>query len=109
MRMSFLAATVLVVSKGDEELCKLDGRTAWHFPQTEHGAYAGYHPADSAAAIAQLEALREQGGEYLLFPSTAFWWLDYYRDFRMHLDNHYARVWCDQDCLIYRLTEGIGV
>ena len=26
-------ATVLVVSRGDEELLKLDGRTAWHFPR----------------------------------------------------------------------------
>ena len=38
-------ATVLVASKGDAELLKLDGRTAWHFPQTLEGVYAGAHPA----------------------------------------------------------------
>src|SRR5207237_106464 len=28
-------ATVLVVSKGDNELLRLEGRVAWHFPQSE--------------------------------------------------------------------------
>ncbi|MGN1286124.1 MAG: hypothetical protein ACI4XG_06020, partial [Bradyrhizobium sp.] len=51
-------ARVLVVSKGDEELLKLGDRKAEHFPQVESGAYAGHHPADSAEAIAHLEAFR---------------------------------------------------
>ena len=45
-------STVIVVSKGDEELLKLDGRQGWHFPRTEDGRYAGYYPADSVTAIA---------------------------------------------------------
>ena len=79
-------ATVIVVNKGDDRLLELDGRKGWHFPQTARGTYVGYHPADSRAAIAHLEILRVCGGEYLLFPNVAFWWLDYYRDFRSHLD-----------------------
>ena len=55
-------ATVLVVSSGDDELLKLGAnRRGWHFPQMEDGTYAGYHPGDSAEAIAHLEALREKG------------------------------------------------
>jgi GT2 family glycosyltransferase/glycosyltransferase involved in cell wall biosynthesis len=97
-------ATVIVVSKGDNELLKLEGRHAWHFPQTEDGQYAGSHPANSALAIAHLEALRAKGGEFLIFPSIAFWWLDHYAEFKQHLEIHYQVVECQEDtCLIFAL------
>ena len=38
-------ATVLVVSRGDEELLRIGPRRALHFPQDEFGRYAGYPPA----------------------------------------------------------------
>lgn len=96
--------TALVVSKGDKALLQRCGENAQHFPQGEDGAYAGYHPADSEEAIAHLEALRQQGAAYLLFPSTAFWWLEYYRAFKEHLERHYQVV-CRQQhvCLIFAL------
>jgi hypothetical protein len=47
----------------------------------ENGTYAGYHPGESGEAIAHLEALRERGAEYILFPETARWWLEFYSDF----------------------------
>ncbi len=98
-------ATVIVVSKGDDELLKLDSKRAWHFPQNEEGVYAGYHPAGSAEAVAHLEELRAKGGEYLLFPGTAFWWLEQYGEFAGHLDGRYRRVWDDELCIIYQLSE----
>jgi hypothetical protein len=98
-------ASVLVVSKGDEELVSLNGRTACHFPQFDTGDYAGHHPADSVEAIDQLETLRARGGEYLVFPSTAFWWLEYYGDFRHHLDTRYRRVCENEHCIIFHLTQ----
>jgi GT2 family glycosyltransferase len=79
-------ATVMVVSRGDDELVDLGDRAAWHFPQAEHGGYRGAHPRDSAEAIAHLESLRARGGEYLVLPSTAFWWLDHYAGFARHLE-----------------------
>jgi len=96
--------TVLVVSKGDRSLLELEGRNAWHFPQTGKGSYAGHHPADSGTAIAQLEALRSRGAEYLIFPKTAFWWLRHYREFNQHLEVNYQLV-CDEQetCLIFEL------
>jgi glycosyltransferase involved in cell wall biosynthesis len=97
-------ATIIVVSKGDDELLKLDGKQAWHFPQNEDGVYAGYHPADSAQAISHLEELRVIGGEFLLFPGTAFWWLEQYREFGRHLEDRYRRVWDDDLCIIYELS-----
>jgi hypothetical protein len=99
-------ATVSVVSKGDDELLDLYGRLAWHFPQDEKGAYPGHYPAGSTAAVAHLEALRAKGAEYLLFPATAFWWLEHYGGFKRHLKNRYRVVAEREDaCLIFDLRE----
>ena len=99
-------ATVLVVSKGDDDLLELDGRRAWHFPQTEDGIYAGSYPADSAEAIGHLEALRTKGGDYLVIPSTAFWWLDHYAEFKTYLECKYQPIMCLADtCAIFALQE----
>jgi polysaccharide pyruvyl transferase WcaK-like protein len=97
-------ATALVVSRGDGELLKLDGREGWHFPQTPSGIYAGHHPADSAAATSHLEELRAQGAGYLIIPNTCFWWLDHYAGFRDHLNEKFQRIWSDQHCIVYGLA-----
>jgi GT2 family glycosyltransferase len=98
-------ATVMVISRGDDELVDLDDRAAWHFPQSQHGEYRGHHPADSEEAIAHLEDLRARGGTHLVVPSTAFWWLDHYEDFAQHLDDRYRAIVRDADtCLVYELA-----
>jgi hypothetical protein len=97
-------ATVLVVSRGDDRLCALDGHRAWHFPRAGDGRYAGYYPANSDEAIGHLEILRIKGAEYLLFPTTAFWWLDYYREFGEYLAHQYTPMVDHASCRIYRLT-----
>jgi hypothetical protein len=102
-------ARVIVVSKGDDKLLSLDGRMGWHFPQTEDGTYAGYYPADSTAAIAHLEALRAKGGEYFLIPHTAFWWLDYYAEFKHYLERRYKEIVRDENaCHIISLRERVA-
>jgi GT2 family glycosyltransferase len=93
-------ATILVVSRGDEELVRLDGRRAWHFPRGEDGGYAGHHPADSEEAIARLEEQREAGAEYIVFPATAVWWLDHYEGLRLHLDLKYENILSDPACCL---------
>jgi hypothetical protein len=98
-------ATVVVVSRGDDELVKLDGRRGWHFPRTKDGLYAGWYPSSSAEAISQLEELRVRGGEYLVIPCTGLWWLDYYKELAQHLERHYRLVANEEEtCLIYALT-----
>jgi hypothetical protein len=97
-------STVAVVSQGDEDLVSLEERRGWHFPQTDDGAYAGYHPPSSTIAIDHLEHLRAKGADFLLLPSTSYWWLDYYGAFREHLDSRYRRVWFDDGCVIYELA-----
>jgi hypothetical protein len=101
------AAAVAVVGKGDDELLKLlrlDGYRAEHFPQAEGGGYAGHNPADSAEAIAHLEAMREQGTAFLLFPGTALWWLEHYVELEHHLKSRY-RVLVDlpETCMLIGL------
>jgi|GEM_PF-1368759 len=96
-------ATVAVVSRGDPELLALGGRRGWHFPQTEDGVYAGYHPADSATAIGHLDALQARGAGFLLVPATSRWWLDYYVDFREHLERRHEMVASDAAGALYRL------
>jgi SAM-dependent methyltransferase/spore maturation protein CgeB len=98
-------ARVLVISKGDDDLLRLDGRIGWHFPQTLGGVYAGYHPADSAEAIGHLETLKSKGAQYLLIPAVAFWWLEFYAGFRCHLESNYRLLAYHSDsCLIFALT-----
>jgi GT2 family glycosyltransferase len=101
-------SVVVVVSRGDDNLLQLGPRRAWHFPQTEAGVYAGCYPVDSGEAIAHLEEIRRKGGDYLLFPSTALWWLGFYGDFQKHLESHYPCVWSDPSCLIFQLTTTPG-
>jgi glycosyltransferase involved in cell wall biosynthesis len=101
-------ASVLVVSKGDPALIKLSMVRAAHFPQNDHGAYAGHYPSDSAAAIDHLEQLRGAGAEYLLLPNTAFWWLEFYAGFRRHLESRYATTTPgDRSCVIFDLRRQI--
>ncbi len=93
-----------VISKGDNQLLHLNGRTGWHLPQGPGGTYAGFHPPDSGAAIEELEKLRANGADYLLVPNTGFWWLEYYQEFTRHLDTAYLKVWSTKHCLLYQLS-----
>ena len=93
-------ATVMVISKGDAELLKLDGRRAWHFPQDADGAYAGHHPADDDECLAELERSRAKGANYLAIPAPAMWWLDHYRRFAQYLRTRCRMVVSTPDCIV---------
>lgn len=85
-------ATVLVVSRGDEDLVDLRGRRGWHFPQAPGGEYAGHYPADGREAVEHLEDLRARGADHLIVPATSQWWLEHYTEFAEHLEQRYARI-----------------
>ena len=101
-------AQVLVATRGDDGLLGFDGRSGWHFPREPGGKYAGYHPADSEAAISHLEELRAQGATHLVLPETAFWWLAYYEGLREHLERSYRTIASDEHAIVYDLA-GDGI
>lgn len=81
-------STVLVISRGDRALVQLEDHRAGHFPQDPCGGYLGHHPLDSEDAIERLEQLRARGADYLVLPSTSYWWLEHYRAFATHLQRY---------------------
>lgn len=98
--------TVLVASKGDDALVRFDGRTGWHFPRAVNGDYAGYHPRDSRSAIGDIETLSAQGADYLLIPSTLFWWLDHYPELNQFLTGPaLTAVSTSEHCLLVSLGD----
>src|SRR5262249_53987067 len=98
-------AHVLVISKGDDALLRLEASRGMHFPQAAGGVYAGYHPANSEAAVRHLEQLRTAGAQYLLLPQTSLWWLEHYREFGEHLNRNYMRVMDQPDlCVLFDLN-----
>lgn len=100
-----LGAVLAVVSKGDEEMVRFDGRIVRHFPQGSTGVYAGYYPADSSEAIKHLEEHRSAGVTYLVVPKAAFWWFDHYSGFAEHLRERHRRIWDNELCIIYALEQ----
>ena len=95
---------VLVVSRGDERIVDFARHHGEHFPQSDDGQYAGHHPADSADAIARLEALFASGAEYLVIPGTSAWWLEHYTEFATYLERRHTRVAAeDRTFVVYEL------
>lgn len=102
-------ATVLVVSGGDDQLLELNGQTGWHFPRNKAGHHMGHDPADSAEAILQIEALRQQGAAYVLVPADFLWWLDQYAELRKFLENTHTMIAkVNGLCAIFALEGSIG-
>jgi hypothetical protein len=97
-------ATILIATENEEQLLQLQNHRAWHFLRGSDGSYAGHHPATDAEAITQLELLRSQGADFLVLPSFSWWWLDYYPEFRRHLEQRSQRICVDEDCMIYSLA-----
>ena len=96
---------VLVVSRGDSELVEVDGREAWHFPQTDDGVWAGYHPRDGASALQHLDDLVRRGARHFFIPCTSLWWLDHYPELREGLENDHTEVLRDPAAgALYALT-----
>jgi hypothetical protein len=97
-------SSVLVITRGDESLLRLERRRGEHFPQTQTGLYAGHYPSDGDEAVAHLEELRAAGAEYLVIPAEARWWLEHYPKLKAVLENDGELLPSDsQTALIYAL------
>jgi len=57
-------------------------------------------------AAANAIAFKKYGARFLVLPSTAFWWLDHYKDFAAHLaQNHRLVARQENVAFIYELLE----
>jgi hypothetical protein len=89
----------LVASYGDSAMLLLGDRATEHFPQSASGVVANYTDVSAEEAVAQLEALRDDGAEFLVVPSPALPWLASHPDLERHLD---------QQCTPVARERGIG-
>jgi GT2 family glycosyltransferase len=94
-------AVVAVISAGDEELVRYEGREAWHFPRGEDGRYSEFRSKSSLAAVAHFETLRARGAQYLVIPETGRSWLETHSGFARHLRTRYRELANDPACTIY--------
>lgn len=86
---------------------KLDGPTALSprrvIPFVElHGSYGG-RPDDDAAAIRELERLRQGGASFAVFAWPAIWWLDHYVEFAHYLRSTYPCVLKNEQVIVFDL------
>jgi len=77
------------------------GRHASHF-FIRDGAYLG-NPADDATAIAELQRLRANGAQFIVFPWFTFWWLDYYARFAKYLRETFPSAVANDRLIVFDL------
>lgn len=100
---------VLVMTRGDEALLRLERRRGEHFPQSPTGLYAGHYPGDGEEAVAHLRELQADGAEYLVIPAEARWWLEHYPELRAALEREGELLASDDDAAdVYALRRGAG-
>jgi len=97
-------SNVLIVSKGDDDLLRIDPCRGSHFPQREDGRYVGHHPANGLVALEHLKELQSRGGQFLLIPQPNLWWLDHYRELADYLNQQCTRVIDEPDtCVMFAI------
>lgn len=95
------AHAFLLVGQDTLEDGELAGRRVIPFLEKD-GAYWG-PPEDDATAICEIQRLYEAGARFIAFPSSAFWWLDYYEGFARHLHAACKRLVKNQRVILYDL------
>ncbi|HYP19936.1 MAG TPA: polysaccharide pyruvyl transferase family protein [Chloroflexia bacterium] len=82
----------------------LAGRRSLPFLERD-GRYWGL-PADSSSATAELERLRNEGAQYIVFMWPSFWWLDYYHEFHSYLRQNYRTLAQNERIVVFSLAPG---
>jgi len=72
------------------------------------GKYWG-KPADDAAAIREVEHLRETGASFIVFVSSTFWWLEYYAGLREYLCERFPCVRENEQIVVFDLRKAAKI
>ena len=99
-------AHVLVVSRGDEQLLRLEGRPARHFPEAADGSWAGHHPGRQQRGGRRARGdARARRASSSCSPAPACGGSTTTRACSEHLDSRYEAVVRDEHvCVIYALN-----
>ena len=92
---------IVAADNGDPTIFYYAERRGWHFLETG-GIYNG-EPANSAQAIADLEALRKRGANFLVFTPNTSWWLDYHAELGQYVASNSTPVETTPEFKIYKL------
>ena len=93
---------IVAADNGDPTVLYYAERKGWHFLEKD-GIYYG-DPPDGPQAAADLDRLRANGANYLVFTSNTAWWLDLYSDLKQYVDANSALVATSSEFRIYRLN-----
>ena len=94
----------LVLSKGDDALVEVPGRTLWHFPRADDGGYSGWYPGSSTELLELLDRQLALGVGYIVVPDDASWWLEFYEGFAERVARDFAQVSAD-GCQIFAVRQ----
>jgi len=94
--------TLILVDEARFGVEEIEGRPARPYLERD-GEYAG-PPPDDTTAIRELERLREEGADYIVFAWMAFWWLDHYGGLSRHLQSSARRVLTNRRLVVFSLS-----
>jgi len=87
----------------DEEQIRKTSRLENATPFLEKdGQYWGA-PENDSTAIREIERMRQDNAQFIVFISSTFWWLDHYKQFQQHLRSHYLCVREDEHLVAFNL------
>lgn len=96
-----VGATVLVVSKGDDELLAVPARVARHFPADDDGGFAGWYAEAVDDVVGQIYREIARGAGYLVFPPSAAWWFDFYDGLEAWIGEQFDELAGADGCRIF--------
>ncbi|MBW4459961.1 MAG: glycosyltransferase family 2 protein [Nodosilinea sp. WJT8-NPBG4] len=102
----------LLTQKGDSIIFVDEACFGTDFIQDRHilpfierdGQYYG-PPTDDDHAIEELKRMRQAGASFIAFGWPAFWWLDYYCDFRDYLYSKFSCICKNSRSVIFALNK----
>jgi glycosyltransferase involved in cell wall biosynthesis len=96
-------AKVILVDQGAMDPGAFDRHTILPFLE-KNGTYWG-PPATDADAIKEFEKLKRHKADYLVFAWSAFWWFDYYKEWRDYLVDQFQCIFKNSRLIVFALGQ----